>query len=57
MTAEEFLEMQATYESIHGITQPSEKVVLYNVALAALQLKSMKLSPIRNERMGMPGMW
>jgi hypothetical protein len=43
MTAEEFLEMQATYGSIHGITQPSEKVVLYNVALAALQLKEYEV--------------
>lgn len=43
MKAEEFLEKQATYGSIHGITQPSEKVVLYNIALAALQLKEYEV--------------
>lgn len=43
MTAEEFLKMQATYEFTKGSNNPPEKMVKYDVALAALQLKEYEV--------------
>lgn len=43
MTAEEFLDKQIRYEFTRGDKHPPEKMVTYDAALAAMQLKEYEV--------------